>query len=114
MKNIIQTAFDPETFRTQGHQLIDLLADHLKNSTTGKTTHAQQWKTPDKRLQFWQEEWQKEGFDLSTFTQQILEQSLHLQHPKYVGHQVGVSAPISVLMSLLSSLLNNGMAIYEV
>ncbi|MEM6698276.1 MAG: pyridoxal-dependent decarboxylase [Bacteroidota bacterium] len=114
MKNIIQTAFDPETFRTQGHQLIDLLADHLKNSTTGKTTHAQQWKAPDKRLQFWQEEWQKEGFDLSTFTQQILEQSLHLHHPKYIGHQVGVSAPISVLMSLLSSLLNNGMAIYEV
>lgn len=114
MKDIIQTAFDPKIFRTQGHQLIDLLADHLENSITGKTAHSQQWESPDERLQFWQEEWAKGDFDLSTFIKQILEQSLHLHHPKYVGHQVGVSAPISILMSLLSSLLNNGMAIYEV
>jgi len=114
MKDIIQTAFDPETFRAQGHQLIDLLADHLENSITGKTERSQQWEAPIDRLQFWQEEWAKEGFDLEVFTKQILAQSLHLHHPKYVGHQVGVGAPISILMSLLSSLLNNGMAIYEV
>ncbi|MEL6944791.1 MAG: pyridoxal-dependent decarboxylase, partial [Bacteroidota bacterium] len=114
MKDIIQTAFDADTFRAQGHQLIDLLANHLENSTTGKTTHAQKWGTPSKRLHFWEAEWEKEGFDLNTFTQQILEQSLHLHHPKYVGHQVGVSAPITVLMSMISSMLNNGMAIYEV
>ncbi|MEM8523876.1 MAG: aminotransferase class I/II-fold pyridoxal phosphate-dependent enzyme [Bacteroidota bacterium] len=94
--------------------MINLLADHLENSTTGKTQHSQKWASPNERLEFWQKEWEKEGFDLAVFTEQILEQSLHLHHPKCIGHQVGVSAPITVLMSLVSSLLNNGMAIYEV
>ncbi|MEM9886015.1 MAG: aminotransferase class I/II-fold pyridoxal phosphate-dependent enzyme [Bacteroidota bacterium] len=114
MSNTIQKAFDPTSFRKAGHELIDLLADHLQNSIHGKTSHSQKWQSPSERIDFWEKEIAKEDFDLADFTQKILDQSLHLHHPKYIGHQVGIPAPIAALMGLLSNLINNGMAIYEV
>ncbi|MEM1327507.1 MAG: pyridoxal-dependent decarboxylase [Bacteroidota bacterium] len=114
MNDILAQAFDPEQFRTQGHQLIDLLADHLSASTKGETEFSQTWATPESRLADWESHFQNTDTDLLPLLQKVLDQSLHIHHPKYVGHQVGVAAPMAVLSSMVSSLLNNGMATYEV
>ncbi|MEM8848067.1 MAG: pyridoxal-dependent decarboxylase, partial [Bacteroidota bacterium] len=49
----------------------------------------------------------------NNFFEEILKRTTHTHNPKYVGHQVGVTAPITLLSGLLSNLLNNGMAVYE-
>ncbi len=43
----------------------------------------------------------------------VLRHSNHLHHPGYVGHQVSVPLPEAALVELVSALLNNGMAVYE-
>jgi L-2,4-diaminobutyrate decarboxylase len=45
--------------------------------------------------------------------ERVLAQSHHLHHPRYVGHQVTAPLPEAALADLVSSLLNNGTAIYE-
>src|SRR5262249_20266629 len=43
----------------------------------------------------------------------VLAGSNHLHHPRYVGHQVTAPLPSSSLLSMLTALLNNGTAVYE-
>lgn len=43
----------------------------------------------------------------------VVEGSNHLHHPHYVGHQVTAPLPTAALAGLVSSLLNNSMAVYE-
>lgn len=43
----------------------------------------------------------------------ILDNSQNLHNPRYIGHQVSAPIPISGLFELLSSILNQGMTIYE-
>ncbi len=43
----------------------------------------------------------------------VIAASIHLHHPRYVGHQVTSPLPDAALADLVSSLLNNGMAVYE-
>jgi L-2,4-diaminobutyrate decarboxylase len=112
--DVLAQAFDSEQFRIQGHELINLLANHLANSIQAKTAHSQKWENPEARLAYWKEHWENGETDVTTLAKEIIDQSLHLHHPKYVGHQVGVPAPVAILSSLVSSLLNNGMATYEV
>lgn len=113
MSHTLEQAFDANTFRQSGHQLIDLLADHLQGSTAGELP-VHTWQSPSDRLAAWQEEMEGNTFELTDFVQKVLDQSIALHHPKYVGHQVGVPLPIAALMGLVSNLINNGMAIYEV
>ncbi|MEO0902661.1 MAG: aminotransferase class I/II-fold pyridoxal phosphate-dependent enzyme, partial [Bacteroidota bacterium] len=54
-----------------------------------------------------------ENGNVDEFFSEILKRTTHTHNPKYVGHQVGVTAPITLLSGMLSNLLNNGMAVYE-
>ena len=49
----------------------------------------------------------------STLFKEVIKRSTHLHHPKYIGHQVGPAAPITLLTSMISAVLNNGTAVYE-
>jgi L-2,4-diaminobutyrate decarboxylase len=44
----------------------------------------------------------------------VIQQSLHLHHPRCLGHQVVPSVPLAILGDWLSDFLNNSMAVYEV
>lgn len=111
MNEILKEAYNPETFREAGHQLIDLLAGHLERITRGegKVIH---WKTPDDQLKFWEENVSKDQ-SLNDFFADVLTNSIVIHHPKYIGHQVGATAPVAALADLVGALTNNGMAIYE-
>ena len=47
------------------------------------------------------------------FFQRVLDHSIQLQHPHYLVHQVSVPALISGLAGMVSDILSNGMAVYE-
>ena len=52
--------------------------------------------------------------ELSKSLVNVIENSIHLHHPKNMGHQVVPPVPMAALVELISALLNNSMAIYEV
>ncbi len=115
MDDLLDKAFDPEIFRKNGHELIDLLSDYL-TECGGKTgLKVLPWKDPELLKKEWNEydsEGKKED-PLSLF-KKIIEGSIHLHNPKNMGHQVVPPAPLAALADLLGAFLNNSMAVYEV
>lgn len=114
MEDLLAKAYDPGYFRTIGHQVVDYLADYLhavQNEHQGKVT---QWELPSESYDFWQKDWAaKDQAPLMDFFQNLTASSIHLHHPKYVGHQVCPPVPLAALGGLMSDFLNNGMGIYE-
>ena len=110
-KQLLKAAYSPEDFRQNGHQLIDLLADHLNKTLNKSSTKVINWDNPSEEYQFWN------NFLLngkpSDLNNEILKRSIHLHHPHYMGHQISPVAPVTGLTSLLNAILNNGMGIYE-
>ncbi len=114
MTDRLRDAYDPERFRAQGHQLIDSLTDYLTNMQHDPRTAVLPWQLPDERLENWQADYQKApDAQVNKFWDVVVQQSMHLHHPHYVGHQVAPPAPVAALAGLVSAFLNNGMAVYE-
>ncbi|MBL4660341.1 MAG: aminotransferase class I/II-fold pyridoxal phosphate-dependent enzyme [Alcanivoracaceae bacterium] len=106
---LLQRAYHFTEFKESGKQLIDQLTEYLCKQQLADTK-ANNWQTPDKELDFWEN---YQFSDLNNFVADLFDHSIHLHNPKYMGHQVSVPAPLSVLTNLISGLLNNGMAVYE-
>lgn len=111
-------AHDPELFRRLGHRLIDRLADHLVEQRSGTgpvmpllspTEACGHFSTPPAR---------GTGADdvdaaFTDAVDQALLTATQLHAPGFVGHQVATPLPTAALFDLVSSVLNNGMAIFE-
>ena len=109
----LRSAFDPERFRREGHALVDQLADYLR-AATDRALPVLPWVEPEAALARWPDEPpETPATSLSELMAQVLEQSNHLHHPRYVGHQVTSPLPSATLVHLVTSLLNNGSAVYE-
>ncbi len=55
-----------------------------------------------------------QGLDaLITGLRAILDDSTHLQHPRYVGHQVSAPIPAAALLGMVEGIINQGMAVGE-
>ncbi len=107
----LQKAYDPEEFRQQGHALVDLLADHLQASQSETNDQVINCKTPHENLENWKAFF-SEGNPKDLFPN-VLKNTTHIHHPRYIGHQVSPSLPFGALSNLVGGLLNNGMAVYE-
>lgn len=108
---MLKAVYSPKEFRVRGHKLVDELANHLEDKIQEKSDAAIDWNEPQSELVFW-ENFLDKG-ELSRFFPEILNRTTQVHHPKYIGHQVSPSAPITALSGMVSALLNNGMAIYE-
>lgn len=108
---LLKAAYSPEDFRKQGHQLIDKLADHLDRSLNGLSTKVIDWYAPEDERTYWINFLEKGNQD--DLFDKIIERSIHIHHPKYVGHQISPPVPLTALTSILGAQLNNGMGIYE-
>jgi len=105
----LESAFDPDHFRKEGHALVDLLGDYLER-VQRKEPAVLPWVSPDVEAAFWKE---VQFEDSLSFWQTVLARSIHLHHPRYMGHQTAVVANEAALAALVSAVLNNGMAVYE-
>ncbi len=112
MTDLLNAAYDPEQFRDQAHRLVDLIADHLEASQNQKEPIVLPWMDPDVRLQKWQNDLNQE-FEFDPFWKDVIDETIHIHHPKYLGHQVCASLPLAGLGEMLNGTLNNGSAIYE-
>jgi L-2,4-diaminobutyrate decarboxylase len=100
-----------ENFRTLGHELIDLLADYLKGLKDEEQVYPHL--EPEKAIDFWRQDFENDDLDVMAFFKKTIGMSNKLHHPKYLGHQVSAPAPITALASMVTSLMNNGGAVYE-
>ncbi len=109
---LLHKAYDSALFKNEGEQLVSLLANYLHTTTTGSSDKVLRWTEPEDEYAFWQQ-FLSTSHSTSDFFKEVLERSIHTHHPKYIGHQVAPTVPVSALATLLSAQLNNGMAVYE-
>jgi len=111
MKEKLSEVYDPKKFKEFGYELIDLISKHLENSEVAKS-NVNNWIEPSEQLNFWKKYEFNESSPTSFF-KDILERSINVHHPNYIGHQISPTAPLSALSALIGAISNNGMAIYE-
>ena len=106
-------AYSPETFRQQAHALVDLMADHLARAEAG-THSVLPYTEPNEQLAYWQADFQQPiNPDPLPLLANIVQRSVHLHHPQFMGHQVAVPLPLAALTGVLTGMLNQGQAVYE-
>jgi len=111
----LSEAFDSSSFRTTGYKLINTIADYLELVKTGKSSFpVLPYKTPSEMYSFWEDDFNNsENSGIEDFFKIIIENSIHLHNPKYLGHQVPPVLPLAALTDFLSSFLNNATGVYE-
>ncbi len=115
MDFLLQRAFNSEVFRQQGHQLVDRLADYLQQIMRRPETPVMPGNEPSELLREWKQLLaDPAAVPFTELVEKLLQQSIHLHHPRNCGHQVAPPAPITALAELISAILNNSMAVYEV
>ena len=106
-------AYEPGAFRSLGHRVVDVLADHLE-AVQRREGPVLPWKEPEASLADWPADFSAAGgADPCALIRAVVDRSHHLQHPRYMGHQCSVPLPLAALLGSVSDLLNNGTAIYE-
>ncbi len=108
----LDEAFDPESFRARGHALVELLAGHLARARSRPESPVLPWVEPAEQRARWPAEFPgNDGFE--GLARRVVDASIRLHDPRYVGHQTAPALPAGALADLASSFLNNGMAVYE-
>ena len=112
--DLLKAAFDGDAFRRQGYQVVDMLADYLNDAKGKNISSVLPDFSPDEMLKKWKGRFEKKGMaDWQQLLEQVLDQSNHIHHPGYIGHQVTPPLPLAALMDFAGLFLNNGSAIYE-
>jgi L-2,4-diaminobutyrate decarboxylase len=109
--------YDPELFRRHGHQVVDALAAYLHSALAGELP-VLAYRAPLEFIQEYQDSLPLDSAsdseaELTSSLARIVRQSIHLHHPGYMGHQLPPVLPLAALADLISSLLNNSVAVYE-
>lgn len=100
-------------FKALGRQLIDHLAQHYDALAQGQPMPIMPRTTPAEQLAFWQSHWEDDGATLPAFFEALTARATQVNHPHFIGHQVGAPHPVQVLTDALLSALNNSIAVFE-
>lgn len=115
MTPLLKQAYDPEKFRQQGQALVNLFADYLKEvQSENTTTKVLNWNEPDVLVKKWQSDLATApNPDISQFFTEVIDEMIHMHHPKYMGHQVSAVLPLAALGDFFGAFLDTGMGIFE-
>lgn len=112
-KNLaVDRIYSAEEFRKIGHDMVDMLADHLNNIHSDPSFKTIPFSAPEEQLAYWQADFEREEPIENTF-KHIFDRSIKLHNPKYMGHQIASVAPITSVAGMMSDILNNGVGVYE-
>src|SRR5690606_2936605 len=103
-----------EEFRKQGHELIDALADYLKDSTARSDMPVLNYREPDDLVKEYDfDHPANRDLPLGGFIRKVIGDMNHMHHPRFVGHQNSPPLTAGVIAQMCTTLLNNGVAVYE-
>lgn len=103
---------DPALFRKHAAELTEIIFLYL-SACRDESIPVLETIPAETAYRFWKEELQTPTLSFQALFKKIINDSIHLHHPGYIGHQVAVPHPFSMLADLAAGLLNNGMAVYE-
>jgi L-2,4-diaminobutyrate decarboxylase len=106
--------FNPEQFRSEGHRIVDLLADYLEEAINSEGYPVLPESDPDQLADHFSLIGKEGRAESSTgIVNEFIKYSNHLHNPGYIGHQCTSPLPLGALSHLTATLLNNGSAVYE-
>ena len=109
---LLRQAYDPERFLTLGQEVLKDAFLHLQESQSRGREKSMPWTPPEDEKSFWERRLDApEG--LAALLKLVTDRSNGLQDPRYMGHQVAVPFPDGALVGMVTDLLNNGGAVYE-
>ncbi len=107
-------AYCPNIFREQGKRMVDRLADHLElMQSADRNESVINHVSPAESYERWRASLQRPPQQEDSWWDELIDDSIHLHHPRYMGHQISPPVPIAALAGLFSDFLNNGMGVYE-
>lgn len=115
---MLNTVYSPTDFRKNAHDLVNFLADYLENVQSDAPDKTIPLVAPEDSLAFWQADLAQSLMSSTAqepldFFKKVVEKSTKLHNPRYVGHQVSTTAPLTALSQLVMGIVNNGGAVYE-
>ncbi|MFK7767913.1 MAG: aspartate aminotransferase family protein [Mariniblastus sp.] len=112
--NLLADAYCPHIFREQGNRMVDRLADHLEAmQSADRSGSVIKHITPAESLERWRASLEQSPQQGEQWWDELIADTIHLHHPRYMGHQICPPVPIAALAGLFSDFLNNGMGVYE-
>jgi len=109
-----KTYYDSDEFRRQGHELIDILSEYLKTVTNRSETPVLRYIEPDDLVpEFAFENPSNRDLTLTDYIRKVIGNMNHLHHPRFVGHQNTPPLTAGIIAQMCTTLLNNGVAVYE-
>ena len=106
--------YDSEEFRSQGHELIDILADYLREAASRSDMPVLRDVEPDDLVrEFAFDNPANRDLPLSSFIRKVIANMNHMHHPRFVGHQNTPPLTAGIIAQMCTTLLNNGVAVYE-
>lgn len=109
----VEAAYSAENFRKSGHEIIDMLADHL-HLCGDVSSPTLCYTDPGEQFRFWETEFSRAGDQQpAELIRKVIDRSIHLHNRNYMGHQTAVPIPVTALTHLVAGMLNNGMGVYE-
>ncbi len=110
--NQLRNLFRPEPYREQSQQLLELVAQYLKDCAQQNHSRTIPYCEPAEQYDFWKD-FQWESDQPVAFFQKVIDRINHLHDPRNLGHQVAPPLPLAAMAAGLGAQLNNGNAIYE-
>lgn len=98
-------------------KVLEVLSDYVSNSQTGEGKVLQQMPAGELAATLQLEKWIHGGGlnedNVLDFLTSYLENTQHMHHPHYIGHQVATPHVASGIADFIHGVINNPMAIYE-
>lgn len=113
-ENLISKAYSPDEFEKEAPKLIDMISRELKTSLSQTIPETIDRYSPEEQLRFWQEDFSSsDPVDLPSLMEKVMSRSINFHSKGYVGHQVAVTLPVTVLTSAMMAYMNNCTTVYE-
>lgn len=105
--------FDHQTFEKLLNQTARILSEDLAAHVNGQIK-VNSYTPPEEEYTFWSGLAEAAApLPWAELLGIILERSIRIQNPGFIGHQVTAAAPLAAIGGLVSDFLNNGMGVYE-
>ena len=112
-----EEVYSSQRFREQGAAVIELIANCMEDSISGKPNKVIKMTDPVRAMNEVQQWFNHcaadDSKDVAKLFADIYQRAIRLHHPGYLGHQISPPLPDAALASLFSDFLNNGMGVFE-